>query len=305
MAFRVVFIENEVGVRMKLDNLVLETYEGEVWIPISDISTGVLDNLKITLTTRLLSMLATNNVTLIVCNEKHLPIGLYCSYDNHSRVFKHIGYQINTSKEKYNEIWKNIVIRKILNQADVIEKLGKNNEISRDIRKMASETKDGDITNREAHAAKIYFNELMDSSFSRGNEEILLNSGLDYGYTIIRSYIARVCVGYGLNSQLGIHHKNEYNRFNLIDDLMEPIRPMLDCFTYYLLDGEEYFTLNHRKELINFLNHKVIYNNKKMYISNMIEEYIQQYAAVIAGKKKQFEIPKFEGYEGEFLYVGV
>ena len=170
---------------------------------------------------------------------------------------------------------------------------------------MASETKDGDITNREAHAAKIYFNELMDSSFSRGNEEILLNSGLDYGYTIIRSYIARVCVGYGLNSQLGIHHKNEYNRFNLIDDLMEPIRPMLDCFTYYLLDGEEYFTLNHRKELINFLNHKVIYNNKKMYISNMIEEYIQQYAAVIAGKKEQFEIPRFEGYEGEFLYVGV
>ena len=149
MAFRVVFIENEVGVRMKLDNLVLETYEGEVWIPISDISTVVLDNLKITLTTRLLSMLATNNVILIVCNEKHLPIGLYCSYDNHSRVFKHIGYQINTSKEKYNEIWKNIVIRKILNQADVIEKLGKNNEISRDIRKMASEIKDGDITNNE------------------------------------------------------------------------------------------------------------------------------------------------------------
>ena len=70
MAFRVVFIENEVGVRMKLDNLVLETYEGEVWIPISDISTVVLDNLKITMTTRLLSMLATNNVTLIVCNEK-------------------------------------------------------------------------------------------------------------------------------------------------------------------------------------------------------------------------------------------
>ena len=123
MAFRVVFIENEVGVRMKLDNLVLGTYEGEVWIPISDISTVVLDNLKITLTTRLLSMLATNNVTLIVCNEKHLPIGLYCSYDNHSRVFKHIGYQINTSKEKYNEIWKNIVIRKILNQADVIERI--------------------------------------------------------------------------------------------------------------------------------------------------------------------------------------
>ena len=68
----------------------------------------------------------------------------------------------------------------------------------------------------------------MGTTFSRGNEDILLNSGLDYGYTIIRAYIARLCVGYGLNSQLGIHHKNEFNRFNLIDDLMEPIRPFID-----------------------------------------------------------------------------
>lgn len=73
----------------------------------------------------------------------------------------------------------------------------------------------GDITNREAHAAKVYFNTLMGTTFSRGNEDILLNSGLDYGYAIIRSYLSRVCVGYGLNPQIGIHHKNEYNRFNL------------------------------------------------------------------------------------------
>lgn len=301
MAFRIILIENEINAKIKLDNLVLNTPEGEIWIPVSDISVIVLDNLRITLSTRFLCTLAQNNVSLVLCDEKHLPIGLFCSYDNHSRAFKHLEFQIKTNGEFYDRLWKDIVVRKILNQAEVIKKVGKREEIYDAIKQMAYETWNGDKTNREAHAAKIYFNELMDTTFSRGNDELLLNSGLDYGYTIIRSYIARICVGYGLNSQLGIHHRNEYNRFNLVDDLMEPIRPMLDYFAYFLLEGEEYFTAEHRKKLINFLNHKIIYRNKKMYIANVIEEYVSQYAALLAGNRKDIDLPVFDGYEGDWL----
>ena len=301
MAFRIILIENEINAKIKLDNLVLNTPEGEIWIPVSDISVIVLDNLRITLSTRFLCTLAQNNVSLVLCDEKHLPIGLFCSYDNHSRAFKHLEFQIKTNGEFYDRLWKDIVVRKILNQAEVIKKVGKREEIYDAIKKMAYETRNGDKTNREAHAAKIYFNELMDTTFSRGNDELLLNSGLDYGYTIIRSYIARICVGYGLNSQLGIHHRNEYNRFNLVDDLMEPIRPMLDYFAYFLLEGEEYFTAEHRKKLINFLNHKIIYRNKKMYIANVIEEYVSQYAALLSGNRNDIDLPAFNGYEGDWL----
>ena len=299
MAFRIVMIENEVDVKIKLDNLVLTTSEGDIWIPVSDISIIVLDNLRINVTTRMLCTLSKNNVALILCDEKHLPIGLFCSYDNHSRMFKHLEYQINTSAEFYDCIWQQIVKIKIKNQADVIDILGKSENVCNAIMQMANDTKVGDTTNREAHAAKLYFNELMDSSFSRGNEEILLNSGLDYGYTIIRSYLARVCVGYGLNSQLGIHHRNEYNRFNLIDDLMEPIRPMLDYYVYLLLGDEEVFTGEHRKKIINFLNHKIVYRSKKMFIANMIEEYVSQFAAMIVNNRENIDIPLFEGYIGD------
>lgn len=299
MAFRIVMIENEVDVKIKLDNLVLTTSEGDIWIPISDISIIVLDNLRINVTTRMLCTLSKNNVALILCDEKHLPIGLYCSYDNHSRMFKHLEYQINTSADFYDHIWQQIVKIKITNQADVIDTLGKSENVCNAIMQMAYDTKVGDVTNREAHAAKLYFNELMDSSFSRGNEEILLNSGLDYGYAIIRSYLARVCVGYGLNSQLGIHHRNEYNRFNLIDDLMEPIRPMLDYYVYLLLGDEEVFTGEHRKKIINFLNHKIVYRSKKMFIANMIEEYVSQFAAMIVNNRENIDIPLFEGYIGD------
>jgi CRISPR-associated protein Cas1 len=140
---------------------------------------------------------------------------------------------------------------------------------------------------------------MMDTSFSRGNDAILLNSGLDYGYTIVRSYLARLCVGYGLNSQLGIHHRNEYNRFNLVDDLIEPIRPIVDVYAYKLLEEEEYFKPEHRRKLINILNHKIEYKNKKMYLCNMMESYVAEVAAFYAGNKSRIVFPETKKYLGE------
>ena len=130
------------------------------------------------------------------------------------------------------KLWKDIVTVKIQNQSKAYLRLTSDQEGTLAIKEFSSEIINGDQSNREAYAAKVYFNLLMGTSFSRGNEDILLNSGLDYGYAVLRGYIARVCVGYGLNTQIGIHHKNEYNRFNLVDDLMEPLRPMIDIVAY-------------------------------------------------------------------------
>jgi CRISPR-associated protein Cas1 len=139
----------------------------------------------------------------------------------------------------------------------------------------------------------------MGCSFSRGNEDLLLNSGLDYGYAIFRSYLAKQCVGYGLNSQLGIHHRNEYNRFNLVDDMIEPFRPFVDYFAYLLLANEQYFKMEHRHQLVNLLNHKLSYNGKKMYLSNAMEEYVSSIAADIAGKRRGLVFPDVTKYLGE------
>lgn len=180
-----------------------------------------------------------------------------------------------------------------------MEKLNKNPNVIKLLNQFCEEVCIGDTTNREAHAAKVYFNELMECSFSRGNEDILLNSGLDYGYAIFRSYLAKLCVGYGLNSQLGIHHRNEYNRFNLVDDLIEPFRPFVDYFTYFLLREEEYFTGEHRRRLVNLLNHKIFYKEKKMFLCNAMEEYVSNIASEIAGKGNKIEFPDVNQYLGE------
>lgn len=99
LGFRVILIESIVDMKVKLDNLVIRKEEKDIWIPMDDISMLVIDNLQITLTTRMLCILAMHNVGVVFCNQEHLPIGYYSSYDNHSRISKEIGYQIQRTEE--------------------------------------------------------------------------------------------------------------------------------------------------------------------------------------------------------------
>lgn len=299
MAFRVVLIENEVSIKVKLDNLIITKENKDIWIPLADLSMIVFDNLSSELSTRLLCKLAKYGIGLIICDQEHLPTGYYSSYDNHSRAAKVLEYQINKEKEYYGRLWAKVVEAKIQNQARAYYIIKNDNSGACQIAEFSREITNADKTNREAHAAKVYFNLLMGTSFSRGNEDILLNSGLDYGYAVLRGFVARACVGYGLNTQIGIHHKNEYNRFNLVDDLMEPLRPIVDIVAYKLLDGELYFKPEHRRALVNILNLKIKYRDKKMYLCNMIENYVEQYSSLIMGRSENLIFPDVDNFLGE------
>lgn len=299
MGFRVVLIENEVAIKVKLNNLVITRDGKDIWVPLDDISMIVMDNLSSVITARLLCQLSEAGIGLMMCNQEHLPSGFYSAYDNHSRSSKVIGYQIDKDRSYYDNIWQSVVEAKIVNQAKAYYIIKQDKDGRDKIMDFAMGIGPGDKTNREAHAAKVYFNQLMGSTFSRGNEDILLNSGLDYGYAVLRGYIARVCVGYGLNTQLGIHHKSEYNRFNLVDDLMEPFRPIVDLVAYEVLRDAEYFKTEHRRKLVGILNDKMMYRGKKMYLCNVLENYIEQYASLIMGRCEQIVFPDVDEFIGE------
>ena len=299
MAFRVVLIENEVTIKVKLNNLIITRCGEDIWIPLDDISMIVMDNLTSNLSTRLMCQLSEQGIGLMLCNQQHLPTGFYSSYDNHSRASKVIGYQIEKDREYYGNIWSEIVRVKIENQAKAYQIMTEDDDGTNKIIDFSKDITNADKTNREAHAAKVYFNLLMGTSFSRGNEDILLNSGLDYGYAVLRGYIARACVGYGLNTQIGIHHRSEYNRFNLVDDLMEPLRPLVDIVAYSSMKYDTYFTPEHRRKLVNVLNMKILYKNKKMYVCNMIENYIEQYASLIMERVDSIVFPDVAELIGE------
>ncbi|MDF1618741.1 type II CRISPR-associated endonuclease Cas1 [Petrocella sp. FN5] len=300
MAFRVILIESDAIIRYKLDNLMIQISEKSISIPLRDISTIVIDNHNTSLSTRVLNMIAKENVCLIICGLDHMPIGIFTGFCNHSRASKVIAQQVALTQDIKEDFWCKIVIAKLMNQSKMLSKLGYEDNITDQIKAFTLDVKSGDSSNREAHGAKVYFNRLMGKSFSRGDDSILMNSGLNYGYTILRSYIARLCVGYGLNTMLGLHHRSEYNQFNLVDDLIEPLRPFVDYYVYGLLCNEKQFTYQHRQALVNIVNHKVFYKNKKQYLANALDEYIGDICDAI--KNQDFTYVNnfdFDDYLGE------
>ena len=106
MGYKIILIENDVKMSIKLNNIIINKEGHDIWISVDDVSLLVIDNMKITLTSRMLSYLAEHNVGMIFCDAKHLPIGYYCDYDNHSHISKILNYQIQYSQTEYDKLWK-------------------------------------------------------------------------------------------------------------------------------------------------------------------------------------------------------
>jgi CRISPR-associated protein Cas1 len=86
----------------------------------------------------------------------------------------------------------------------------------------------GDPDNVEAEAARRYWPLLFGPEFRRNTEGDGLNGLLNYGYAILRAATARAVMAAGLHPSLGLMHSNRGNALVLVDDLMEPFRPLVD-----------------------------------------------------------------------------
>lgn len=269
-------IKNGEYLRLKLDNLFIKKGKEEFLIPLSDISIIVIENLDCILTSRLLESCALNNVAVITCDYKHQPIGVYNGLNIHSRSSKIIKKQLEWSKYFKGICWKHIIESKIKNQRDVLILHNCDKQSINLLDSYLSNVEIGDVTNREGHAAKVYFNTLFGEDFGR-NEEILINYALDYCYSIVRAYFTRLVVAYGFSGLIGLFHRSEYNNFNLADDLMEPFRPMVDNYIKNIVSDFEVFDLDFRIKLVEFLNTTIIYDSKKSSISSTMERYIHSF----------------------------
>ncbi len=292
----IIMIEHEMKLKLELDNLVVLCGEQRVTYPLNKIECIVIDNMNASITGRLLSKLAEMNVSLITTDKKHLPIGIYNPYYGYSRSSKMLVAQIEFIKN-CGHLWKEIVSVKINNQAKTLELLDFDSRVVDNLINYSKSVEIDDMTNKESFAAKVYFNELMGVSFSRGNDEILINGALDYAYAIIRSTIAKIGIGCGLNMHLGIHHRNEYNDYNLADDLIEPFRPIIDLYVYKLMYGEEFFSSTHRKDIVNILYKKILYKDLNIDIGQAIKEYVKSFAKLIKDNENNIEYPCVENVE--------
>lgn len=272
MSWRVVVISKRSKLDYKMGSLVVRSEDEEKRIFLDDISVLMCETTAISITAYLLAELTARKIKVIFCDNKHNPaselIPMYGSYVSSGRIREQIAWT-ETAKA---EVWQQITKNKIINQAKVLKKAGKDDK-SAQLLSYANQVEPGDKTNREGHAAKVYFNSLFGLDFYRDANDIR-NAILNYGYTILLSCFNREIAASGYLTQLGVWHDNAENPFNLGSDLMEPYRPIIDWFAY----EHSYFTIFEKEEklqVLNLLNSKVRIDKTDQYLNNAIGIYVR------------------------------
>lgn len=197
-------------------------------IPLDDIETLVIHSAGTVLTSNVMSSLAILRVPVMFCDERHIPIATSLPTNANHEHTKRLKAQIEMDEETSAELWKQVIRSKINQQANVLELFEKRDG---QLRRMVEKVLPGDPANVEAEAAKFYWRELFGPQFRRGSSDPI-NARLNYGYAILRATLARSVCAHGLSPSLGIHHRNLSNPMCLVDDLLEPFRPLVDAKVY-------------------------------------------------------------------------
>lgn len=217
MSWRIVVISKRAKLDLQLGYMVVRSEE-VTKIVLSEISTILIESTAVSITTSLIAELAKRKIKVIFCDEKKNPscelVNYYGSHDTSNKVRKQIAWKQNTKET----VWTEIVTEKIRKQKELLELLGK--EESALLDSYLKEIEWNDNTNREGHAAKVYFNAMFGLDFTR-TEDNYINAALNYGYSIILSTFTREVVSNGYITQLGIFHDNMFNQFNLASDLFK------------------------------------------------------------------------------------
>ncbi len=198
-------------------------------VPLDDIGVVLVSVPGCAVSSELLDQLAQRNIPLVVCGKNYLPSSWTLPVQGAVRQFQVMQAQTTLSQPRRKRIWQSIVRAKINNQAEVLSRAGQAN---RDLLRMARKVRSGDPDNLEAQAARAYWPRLFGNEFRRNRGATGLNGALNYSYTVLRACIARGVIGAGLHPSFSVHHRNPQNPLNLVDDLVEPFRPVADMIVW-------------------------------------------------------------------------
>lgn len=268
MGWRTVVISKSSKIEYKLGYVVIRDSEGTIRVHASEISVLIFENTASAVTTALLNELIKLKVKVIFCDEKRNPSSeLVPYYGSHDCSMK-IRTQMQWSGFSKQNVWTSLVTQKIKMQAENLVFFGLPE--SQLLYGYIEEIEFNDESNREGHAAKVYFNAMFGKAFSRSDDNPI-NAMLDYGYSIILSCINREIACCGYLTQIGLFHDNMFNQFNLSCDLMEPFRAIVDRLTRQLMPTQ--FELNEKRQILQLLNEEFLIDGKRQTLINTIKIY--------------------------------
>lgn len=267
MSWRTVVISKNAKLDYQLGYLVIRMEE-TTKIHINEIMVLILESTAISITGYLLCELIKKKVKVVFCDEKRNPCSeltpYYGSHDTSIKIKNQIGWE----KDIKTTVWTEIVTEKIQQQSELLKNKKKVEwEL---LEKYMGEIDFGDQTNREGHAAKVYFNALFGLSFTR-NLDIPTNAALNYGYGLLLSMFNREIAANGYLTQLGLYHDNMFNPFNLASDLMEPYRILVDEIVFDMLP--QAFEHDDKVNMLKLFQKEVIIDSRREYLPNAIRLY--------------------------------
>ena len=289
MSWRTVVISRSSKLDYQMGFMVVRQDE-TVKINITEIGMLIIESTAVSLTAALLAELIKHKVKVIFCDEKRNPsselLPYYGSHDTSAKIRQ----QIHWSEDVKTAVWTEIVHDKIAKQAELLKR---NGHTEADLLMgYIEELQFGDSSNREGHAAKVYFNALFGKSFSR-SEDNSINAALNYGYGIILSCFTREIAANGYITQLGLFHDNMFNPFNLASDLMEPFRPLVDQKVLEILPDK--FEHEEKMIILELLGGTVEIAGRQELIDNAIKIYTKSIFSALNSE----DVSEIKSYKNE------
>ncbi|HEM6045261.1 type II CRISPR-associated endonuclease Cas1 [Streptococcus suis] len=286
MGWRTVIVNTHSKLSYKNNHLIFKDATRTEMIHLSEVDILLLETTDIVLSTMLIKRLVDENILVIFCDDKRLPTAhlmpYYARHDSSLQLSK----QIDWEEAVKAEVWTHIISQKILNQSIYLSACGFI-EKSQSVMNLYHSLELFDPSNREGHSARIYFNTLFGNDFNRELDNDI-NASLDYGYTLLLSMFAREVILSGCMTQLGLKHANQFNQFNLASDIMEPFRPIIDQIVY---ENRNHSFVKIKRELFTIFSDTFQYNNKEMYLTNIVSDYTKKVIKALNNNGKG--VPEF------------
>lgn len=258
-------------------------------IPLDDILAVVTHAHGLTYTNNLLVSLADRNIPFVLCAANHMPVGILLAVQGNYSQAKRFDAQIAASKPLNKRLWAEVVKTKISMQAAVLDK-SKINSIP--VEALITKVSSGDKSNVEAQAARRYWKLLYGSEFRRNRDAEDENMLLNYGYTVFRAACARAVLSAGLHPTLGIHHSNQSNSTRLVDDLIEPFRPIVDITVKQLIkQGHNQLSVFSKRQLVHCLYTDMMIGDAITPASLCMQRLATSLAQVYMGERNSLELP--------------
>ena len=258
-------------------------------IPLDDIAAVIANAHGISYTNNLLVALAERGAPFVLCAANHNAVGMLLTLDGHHVQAKRIEAQIAASLPTHKRLWAAIVKSKLEQQAAALEAAG---APTAPLTALIRKVKSGDPQNVEGQGARRYWSLLFGNDFRRNQDGDGINALLNYGYTILRSATARAVVAAGLHPSIGLHHSNDGNAMRLVDDLMEPFRPIIDLKVWQLQRaGESHITPDTKRALVRTLYDDMQSSAGATPVMVCMQKLAVSLAQVYSGERDKLELP--------------